>query len=91
MAAVTTVYDQARKALRLKPAYRSKKSKVLTLLKRPKGASLDEIMKVTGWQAHSARGFLSGTIRKKLVLDLVTGVGEDGVRRYHLECGPEIK
>jgi hypothetical protein len=44
----------------------SKTAKILDLLKRSAGASLKEIMKATGWQAHSVRGFLSGTVAKKM-------------------------
>jgi hypothetical protein len=46
----------------------SKTALVITLLKKSNGASLAELMKATGWQAHSVRGFLSGTLRKKMGL-----------------------
>ena len=46
----------------------SKKDAVLELLRRPNGATLSELMEATGWQAHSVRGFLSGTLRKKMGL-----------------------
>jgi len=41
-------------------------------------------MAATGWQAHSVRGFLSGTVKKKLELAGTT-TREDGVRRYRLK------
>jgi hypothetical protein len=44
----------------------SKTVKVLDLLKRPGGVTLKELMKATGWQAHSVRGFLSGIVGKKM-------------------------
>jgi hypothetical protein len=62
----------------------SKTAKVLDLLKRPNGATLKELTKATGWQPHSLRGFLSGTVGKKLRLALTSTKGEDGERRYSL-------
>jgi hypothetical protein len=62
----------------------SKTAKVLDLLKRSNGATLKELMKTTGWQPHSLRGFLSGTVGKKLRLALASTKGEDGERRYSL-------
>lgn len=52
--------------------------------RRPAGASISELTKATDWQAHSVRGFLSATIRKKMGLQLtycITG-GKD--RRYRI-------
>jgi Protein of unknown function (DUF3489) len=62
----------------------SKTSKVLTLLRRPKGATLHELMKATGWQAHSVRGFLSGTLRKRMGLQVASAKGGDNERQYSL-------
>lgn len=51
------------------PRKASKTSAVLELLQRPDGVTLAELMSATEWQAHSVRGFLSGTIGKKNGLD----------------------
>lgn len=64
----------------------SKTAAVLTLLKRPDGATLPELMKSTGWQAHSVRGFLSGTVRKRLGLALISEADDKG-RRYRIDAG----
>ena len=63
----------------------SKTSQVLDLLKRPGGAALQQIMAVTNWQAHSVRGFLSGTLRKKMGLTVVSEKGQNGDRVYSIE------
>ena len=60
----------------------SKTAKVLDLLKRPGGTTLKELMKATGWQPHSLRGFLSGTVRKKMGLTVNSTKCEDGERSY---------
>jgi hypothetical protein len=63
----------------------SKAAKVLDLLKRAGGATAKELMKATGWQAHSVRGFLSGTVGKKMGLAVASTKGEDGERTYSIK------
>jgi hypothetical protein len=62
----------------------SKSSTILELLKRPGGATLPEIMAATGWQAHSVRGFISGTLGKKMGLTVASTKGENGERTYSI-------
>ena len=62
----------------------SKKSEVLELMRRSKGATLAEIMKATGWQAHTVRGFVSGTLIKKLGLKVKSFRSEDKERTYRV-------
>jgi Protein of unknown function (DUF3489) len=71
-----------------KPAARdgSKTAQILELLKRPGGVTSKELMKVTGWQPHSVRGFLSGTVGKKMGLAVVSTKGEDGERSYSVKA-----
>ena len=63
----------------------SKTAKILEMLKRPEGASTKELLKATGWQPHSLRGFLSGTVGKKLGLTVVSTKTEDGERSYSVK------
>ena len=60
----------------------SKTAQILDLLKRPGGVTLKEIMKVTQWQAHSVRGFLSGTVGKKLGTPVESFKKDNGERAY---------
>lgn len=68
---------------RLKKA--SKTETLLAVLERSKGASLDELMNASGWQAHSVRGFLSAVVKKKLRLKLSSETDDKGVRRYRVK------
>ena len=68
-----------------KSPQKTKKQTCIDMLKRPKGASLAELQKATGWQPHSVRGFLSGTVRKLEGITLATNAEDGGVRRYRIE------
>lgn len=54
----------------------------LVLLARAGGATLAELQEVTGWQAHSVRGFLAGTVKKMAGVTLSSEKPENGPRRY---------
>lgn len=58
----------------------SKLGQVAELLKRPAGATLEEIMQATGWQRHTVRGFIAGAAKKKLGLTIESSKS-DGQRR----------
>ena len=62
----------------------SKTEQVVTLLKRKNGATLDELVKLTGWKANSVYGYLSGTIGKKMGLKVQSSKREDGKRLYQI-------
>ena len=65
-------------------APRGKGETITALLKQVTGATLAELTAATGWQAHSVRGFLSGTLKKKLGYTVESERGDDGVRRYRI-------
>lgn len=55
----------------------TKQAQIIALLERPEGATIAEIVAATTWQAHSARGLISGVLKKKLGL-VVGSTKEDG-------------
>ena len=63
----------------------TKQERLLTLLSQHEGASIEEMMQATKWQQHSVRGFLAGTVKKKLGFSLTSSKLSGDVRRYRIE------
>jgi hypothetical protein len=64
----------------------SKQSRVIAMLQSPAGTTIAAMMKATGWQQHSVRGFLAGVVRKRLKLKL-SSKKVDGNRVYQIAGG----
>ena len=66
----------------------SKQALVIEMLKRPEGATIEQISEVTGWQKHTIRGTFSGALKKKLGLTIVSekvaGTTGAGQRLYRI-------
>lgn len=70
-----------------KPVAREKTTKlarVIAMLRQPEGTTIEAIAEATGWQAHSVRGALSGTIKKKLGHTIKSERRENGQRVYSI-------
>jgi Protein of unknown function (DUF3489) len=76
----------ARKAKRPNSEPGSKLDSVIAMLKSPTGATIDAMMKATGWQQHSVRGFLAGVVRKRIKPKLGSKK-VDGKRIYQITSG----
>ena len=63
----------------------SKQDAVIAMLRRPEGATVDEVVSATGWQRHTVRGVFSGTLKKKLGLTLASAKEERG-RVYRIDA-----
>ena len=62
----------------------SKQNEVIAMLRRPEGATVDEVASATGWQRHTVRGVFSGTLKKKLGLTIASAKEERG-RVYRID------
>jgi Protein of unknown function (DUF3489) len=76
---IAAAADQRRQpSAKLQQHSESKKARIIAMLRAPNGATIEAMMRATGWQPHSIRGFLAGVIRKKLGLNLVSAATESG-------------
>lgn len=66
-----------------KPNPISKQSQLIDLLRSDGGATVDEMIVLTGWQPHTVRGTISGVLRKRLGLDVQCAVGADPGKRVY--------
>lgn len=82
MAAIRTHAAQPPAPKRLSPRSGTKQAMLIEMLQRPQGAAMEEIVAATGWQPHTARGAMSGVLRKKLRL-VVTSEKEEGKGRVY--------
>jgi hypothetical protein len=64
----------------------SKTETILALMKQPGGTTLNAIMEATQWQAHSVRGFISGTLGKKMGLNVLSTKSTEGERTYSIQA-----
>jgi uncharacterized protein DUF3489 len=62
----------------------SKQAAVIEMLRRPEGATIDALVAATGWQPHTVRGAISGALKKKLGLDVVSEKSDGGARVYRI-------
>ena len=62
----------------------SKQSQVIAMLKRPEGATIQQVCDATDWQAHTVRGTFAGAFKKKLGLTITSDKAEGGVRVYRI-------
>jgi Protein of unknown function (DUF3489) len=73
-----------RKSQSQREAASTKKEIVLELLRRKEGATIAKIGKATDWQNHSIRGFISGTVSKKMGLAVESSANEAKERTYRI-------
>ena len=77
----TKIGKRTRKAV---AAGTTKLARMEALLRRPEGATLDQISASIGWQTHSVRGAMSGTLKKKQGLTITSDKAQEGQRVYRI-------
>ena len=62
----------------------TKQARLIALLRRPQGATMEDLIAATGWRRHTVRGAISGALRKRLGLTVTTAQSEKGSRIYQI-------
>ena len=75
---------EPKKPDQIKTRENSKQAQVIALLKRLEGATITQICEATGWQAHTVRGAIAGSLKKKLGLTIVSVKDENAERVYRI-------
>ena len=79
-----SVERRIKKSSRRQKQAQSKKSQFVQLLQGSEGATIKDLMTISGWQAHSIRGFLSGVLIKKMGMKITSEVRDEGHRVYRI-------
>lgn len=69
----------------------TKQAQIIAMLQRPEGATVTEMVEATGWLAHTVRGAISGTLKKKQGLNIVTSSDDARGRAYRIVTDPEAR
>jgi hypothetical protein len=62
----------------------TKEAQLIAMLRRPEGATIAQVIEVTSWQPHTVRGAISGALKKKRGLEVISEKGEGGERVYRI-------
>jgi hypothetical protein len=84
MAAIRTHAAQPPKPKPPTPRAGTKQAMLIAMLQRPEGAAIAEIIEATSWQAHTVRGSISGALKKKLGLTIISAKVPERGRVYHI-------
>ena len=76
--------DEVIEAAKPRTRDNSKQAQVIAMLKRPEGATIEQICEATQWQAHTVRGTFAGAFKKKLGLEITSTKEAGGQRIYRV-------